>query len=330
MRTVEVPRCPICQNAGWTTFRDAVDCTGHVEGRFAFDECQTCRSWWLNPQPLAEEIPRLYPPAYYQRNPPPPSQGFWALAGNQMKISVWHQAYGYRSLPAPQGAAAVATRVVLAMPAVRESYGFEIRFLPSVPGGRVLDIGCNSGGFLALMRRLGWQTLGVELDPVAAGLARQQGLEVLDQPIEELEFPDESFEAITMHHVIEHLADPVSVLRRLSRWLKPGGRLVTLSPNPQSCAARTYGKHWRELDAPRHLVLPSPDGLRRLLEGAGLRASVSTPNRWAAQMIAESEALVRNGGRLPGRVPQPGWLRQMVTAWRRAPGEEVLGIGMRG
>jgi methionine biosynthesis protein MetW len=133
-------------------------------------------------------------------------------------------------------------------------------------GARVLDVGCGSGKLLPQMRAMGWQAEGIEVDPKAVETAQKRGLPVKLGQLRDLSFPDAHFDAIHMSHVIEHVHDPAALLQECNRILKPGGRLVILTPNTLSYGYRRFGSSWLNLDPPRHLILFNRTNLRRLVE----------------------------------------------------------------
>jgi SAM-dependent methyltransferase len=136
--------------------------------------------------------------------------------------------------------------------------------------GRVLDIGCGTGEFLAAMRRLGWDTHGVEPNEGAAAYAREKlGLDVRADDLQNLDLPDCSFDLVTLWTVLEHLHDPGSVLRTARRILRPSGLLIISIPDIQSLDARCFGTSWVGYDTPRHLYVFSRDNIRSLLAQAG-------------------------------------------------------------
>jgi len=97
--------------------------------------------------------------------------------------------------------------------------------------------------------------------------------------LEQQKFPAESFDAVTMSHVIEHVPEPIQTLSECARILRPGGRLFLWTPNHSSLGCRVFGKHWRGLEPPRHLHLFSPRSLKSLLNKAGLNDfSICTRN----------------------------------------------------
>jgi 2-polyprenyl-3-methyl-5-hydroxy-6-metoxy-1,4-benzoquinol methylase len=141
------------------------------------------------------------------------------------------------------------------------------------PDDRLLDVGCGRGDFLDRMRRRGWAVEGLDVDSSALEQARaKHGLKVHMGPIEDLRFPGESFDAITMNHVIEHVHDPVSLLRECLRVLKPGGRLAAVTPNLAGLGHRRFGRNWRGLEPPRHLHLFTRKTLGECAARAGCRS----------------------------------------------------------
>ena len=139
-------------------------------------------------------------------------------------------------------------------------YYYKMRLLPPKPTGRLLDVGCGDGSFLALMDSIGWDVMGCEPDPEAARIAKERfGLHVIAGMFEDIDITSNSFDAITLSHVIEHTADPYRTLRRCFNMLRNGGSLVLITPNIRSLGHRLFGSSWYNLDPPRHLVLFSPE-----------------------------------------------------------------------
>ncbi len=139
--------------------------------------------------------------------------------------------------------------------------------LPATPS--LLDIGCSTGVFLSEARRRGWtQLTGNELSPSAAAVTRKLvGCDVWEDPIEQVPLPPESFTAVTVWEVIEHVPDPRGFVRRILELLKPGGYLAITTPNWESPWERATTDFFRM--PPYHLSYWTPPTLTRLLQDAG-------------------------------------------------------------
>lgn len=93
------------------------------------------------------------------------------------------------------------------------------------------------------MQKLGCSVKGIELSKWASAYARRNfRLEIIYGDISKIDFPTASFDIVTMIHVIEHLPDPVSVVKKLVKWFKPGGLLVVATSDVNSIGARLFKK----------------------------------------------------------------------------------------
>jgi 2-polyprenyl-3-methyl-5-hydroxy-6-metoxy-1,4-benzoquinol methylase len=140
---------------------------------------------------------------------------------------------------------------------------------------RILDCGAAYGALMEAARDAGWQPYGIELPSEAsAAIARKFGADrVFAGPFEEAHFPslgDAPFDAVFMCDFIEHVRDPVSVLRRAANLLRPGGHLVATTPNGSSLSSRVMGAAWPHAKV-EHLYFYDPHNFARLLDRAGLR-----------------------------------------------------------
>jgi 2-polyprenyl-3-methyl-5-hydroxy-6-metoxy-1,4-benzoquinol methylase len=147
---------------------------------------------------------------------------------------------------------------------------------PHLSGDRpplVLDVGCGVGLLLDEARRRGWRTQGVELSDWGVRRARHLGLDVFQGTLEEAGFAPGSYDAVFMIDVLEHLADPVRTLAKVSQVLRPGGVLCLVTPNAASAAARVLGRRWWGM-LPGHVVLFPHRRLCELLRtiGFGIRS----------------------------------------------------------
>jgi methionine biosynthesis protein MetW len=142
------------------------------------------------------------------------------------------------------------------------------------PIASYLDVGCGDGRYLQMMLDQGAdrsRTLGVELDAAAVQAARAKGLNVIQSRIEDAaELRPDSFDLVTMFHVIEHVARPDEVVGRLRSLLRIGGLLALETPNFDCADARLTGtRYWGGYHTPRHWHLFTSNSLRRLLVAHG-------------------------------------------------------------
>lgn len=151
---------------------------------------------------------------------------------------------------------------------------FEARKLRRVlrwrDGGRLLDVGCAKGEFLRVARRH-FEVQGVEVSPTALEEARATlGHRVFAGDLLEANLPEASFDVITLFSTVEHLAEPVAVLRKCRRLLRDGGILVVKTPNFSSLNRRLLRGGWSGYKLPEHRFFFTPGGIRRLFARAGL------------------------------------------------------------
>ena len=89
-----------------------------------------------------------------------------------------------------------------------------------------------------------------------------------------------------MSHVIEHVHAPLDFVKLAYNCLKPGGILYLDTPNIESLGARKFGKNWRGIETPRHLVLFSKSGLKNILVQASFEKIVFKSRSVVRRIIA--------------------------------------------
>jgi len=137
--------------------------------------------------------------------------------------------------------------------------------------GKLLEVGCSFGLFLAEARDRGWDPVGVDVSPYAAGWAKRElDIDVRVGRLADLTaLAEASFDAAYLSETIEHLTDPVGDLRFLASRLAPGGILVVGTGNVASVAARVRGARWGYF-MPGHLQLFSIASIERTFRAVGL------------------------------------------------------------
>ena len=137
--------------------------------------------------------------------------------------------------------------------------------------GKVLDIGAGTGAFLSTMDKAGWNVTGIEPDEIARENAKKLYGLSLQTPQELFNLPPQSFDAITMWHVLEHVHELHEYMDQLIKLLKPRGCLFVAVPNYTCYDEKVYKEFWAAYDVPRHLYHFSPRSITQLLLQHGLQ-----------------------------------------------------------
>lgn len=159
----------------------------------------------------------------------------------------------------------------------------DVKKLLKSPQARVLDVGCGSGSFLRAISQAGFVACGTEIEgPAYDRASRIQGIHVKNQALAPEMFGRESFDLITLWHVLEHIPDPLETLHILRAMIHSDGWLIIEVPNFGSLQSRCFGPDWFHLDPPLHLYQYTETALNSLLERTGFR--VERRSTWSLQM----------------------------------------------
>lgn len=294
-----VAECPACGSDKRTsTVSERRDNEGSMPDRWRMVQCGDCQSLWLNPRPDAQSLPRAYDD-YYTHNVEPddvPQRGTSGLAWRLIHGYLNHR-FGMHREPATGWGYAI---FLLIEPwrLKLDYYGRHLTRRRVGKPGQLLDIGCGNGAFLARAADMGWKVQGCEIDPKAVATCRSIGIEVVEGDAFHPSLIGQSFDVITMSHVLEHVADQPALLQHTHDLLRPGGQLWLALPNPQSIGLRMSGSAWHALHPPYHLCIPSQAVLVDWLKQKGfsdirlLRRGAHVQNVWrTSQTIAQREAI---------------------------------------
>lgn len=307
-----VRSCPYCQAALATVveLRPEDYFFRQIPGEFQLPACPDCKSLVLSPRLTEASLPLAYA-SYYTHEAAKSADVILGnrgggLAGWLKRAYVRRRYGGSKQLIDLTGYAFYR----LARNDVGET-DLYYRLAPAVPA-QILDFGCGGGEFLLRMKRLGHTVIGVDFDPTSLERVRQSGIEVMTPDALTSSGCKGRFDLITLAHVIEHVADPVALLRMLGGLLRPGGRLYLETPNSEAAGLAILGKYWRGLEAPRHFSIPSRAALDQALRESGfadveyyVRGSV---RKW---LWEDSLAVMPEGGR--------EWTRRLLA---KAPDED--------
>lgn len=149
--------------------------------------------------------------------------------------------------------------------------------------GKILDIGAGTGDFLLVAKQNGWETTGIEPSEKAKQIAIQKGVSFAENT---KDLQNQSFDVITMWHVLEHVPNLENQILELKRVLKPNGTLLVAVPNFKSFDANYYGKHWAAYDVPIHFWHFSKTAIKLLFEKQNMKLIKVIPMKFDAFYVA--------------------------------------------
>jgi 2-polyprenyl-3-methyl-5-hydroxy-6-metoxy-1,4-benzoquinol methylase len=280
----DVKACPICGSSGDPLYEGVTDRLYGVPGQWQIQKCraENCGLLWLDPRPTPQDIGKAY------------AEYFTHDSSSKHRVKP-----GFLSRISELQGRFLRKLWQISSRQKRVRCAADLMYLDGVKPGRLLEIGCGNGRRLVQFRDHGWQVEGQEVDAKAARSAREgHGLTIHEGLIADLDLEAESYDAVVMSHVIEHVHDPVGLLTEARRLLKPQGILTVTTPNAIGLGHRTFGAHWYGLDSPRHLFLFSPLTLDATARRAGfndLRIWTTSAN---ASTMATSSLAIQTVGRV--------------------------------
>ena len=178
------------------------------------------------------------------------------------------------------------------------------RHMDRSPGEtRLLDVGCNIGTFLNQARLQGYRVTGVEPDEKAVQTATESGLNVKCGYLHDMHFPDEHFDIITLFEVIEHLKDPIGLLKECYRIIRPSGLLFITTGNTESWTVRFLKEDWDYFDLKLgHISFFCPSSIRVLAERTGFNLSKVETRSVSLRRSSCSSRLKRRGRKMLGEM----------------------------
>lgn len=165
----------------------------------------------------------------------------------------------------------------------------------TVKQGKILDLGAGIGAFLDTMKKKGWEISGIEPDEGA----RQQAKNLFHIDLKETnsldQLPGNSFDAITLWHVLEHVHQLHAYVEKLKLLLKPKGKIFIAVPNYQSLDSSIYRSYWAAYDVPRHLYHFTPKAIEVLMREHGLKLVAKKPMWFDSFYISLLSSKYKNG-----------------------------------
>ena len=214
--------------------------------QWTFRQCLVCKSAVLDPTPSLEDLIAAYPEIY-------------AFDQASQASLLSHLIYTLET-------------TLFYHPIYRHSARQTVK-VTGLKNGRLLDIGGGTGHRTHFFQELGFRCIVLDVDrrPLRIAQARFR-LPAIQALPEELPLAYGSLDLITFFHVVEHLPDPSRALQAAYHTLRPGGWVAIAVPLISGGQARWLGSRWVGItEAPRHVSLPSPEGIQRLLERSRFR-----------------------------------------------------------
>ncbi|WP_044200234.1 class I SAM-dependent methyltransferase [Dyadobacter tibetensis] len=233
----KIDQCPVCQGSSFSNYLNVEDFTVSRQ-EFKIQQCNTCNFLLTNPRPAEAEIGAFYQSDAY-------------ISHHDDAKDLMSRVYGQVRNYTLQQKLKMINELVPAK-------------------GSLLDIGCGTGAFLHTCQQDGWKIIGTEPDPDARLQAEQKVGSPIHAQIQGLPHADNSFDIISMWHVLEHVHRLNETLSWLRSKLKTSGKILIAVPNPESHDAQVFGKYWAAYDVPRHLYHFTKNTMNKLLANHGL------------------------------------------------------------
>jgi len=250
----EARACPACASPRLRLL-DAFRIASTPDGRrvsFATG-CAECGLLFTNPPPTREELNQFYS-----------TDGPWSVAREER--TKWIDAKSRKRLAKKRPPKVSARRG--APDVLLDGLASHLPVTAPPEGSRVLDVGCGDGKLLDRLSALGWQTYGIEMSSTVAFLRHHR----LDAPPE-----DGSFDLVILHHVLEHVTEPLGLLQQLARSLRDGGVLFISVPRLDKLPIHRDYRYC--LNGRTHVVGFSETCLHGLLARAGLTLTARLDDR---------------------------------------------------
>ncbi len=170
-----------------------------------------------------------------------------------------------------------------------------IKQTTGIQKGNLLDIGAGTGAFANIAKEDGWNVTALEPDAATRQRAADLYKIQLQDTAALFQLPANSFDAVTMWHVLEHVHELHACIEQIKLLLKEKGRALIAVPNYTSYDAKVYAKYWAAYDVPRHLYHFSPDSVKNLLAQHQLQLLAVKPMWFDSFYIAMLSEQYKNG-----------------------------------
>ena len=276
---LEETECPICDFKKTKEIFVGNDKLIKRKGKFRVVQCNSCGLIYTNPRPTEDTISYFYPANYdpYQEDSivEEYTEIFNTKADclskvkNDVKYLFLKKEYNYNfeyTINYSKLATIYALIKKILFPLFKRRY---YRIPEWIANGKAIDFGCGGGAYLVLMTKLGWNTIGIDMNELAGKYLSSYNIPVLVGDLDNLNIEKESIDFVSMWHSLEHTHQPLNVLKIVFDILKKGGKLYLELPNSDCFARYLFGQYWFPWELPRHLYHFSPKSLKSFLSKVG-------------------------------------------------------------
>lgn len=245
MDILNINTCPLC---GGKHLEHAITCTDHYASgeQFSLYRCEDCGFIFTQDAPVEAEIGRYYEtPDYISHSD----------THKGLRNRVYHRVRKYM----------LSRKAKL------------IKRTSGLSKGSLLDIGTGTGYFSNEMKERGWRVKAIEKNARARAFAKEHFELEVDAEDALAGYADDSFDVITLWHVMEHLEPLNETWEKLAQLLKERGVLIVAVPNPNSYDAGKYKEWWAAYDVPRHLWHFTPSAMQQFGVKHGFKLAEQHP-----------------------------------------------------
>ena len=328
LRSTPKDFCRCCGQKGVPLYENLKDRLFGAPGNWSINQCPNleCSLMWLNPCPLEEDLHLAY--LNYYTHTQAKRNSFFQRVQNAYR----QKRYGF-PLPDAKGYEQVLGSALAKIDFFRESMDYPFSFLDAPERGKLLELGAGNGETLKQLIEWGWTAQGIDFDPKAVAACRAENLNVQLGDLESQHYSNNEFNAIFSSHVLEHVPDPIRLMKESLRILDDGGIFVGVTPNGKSALHSIFKINWRGLEPPRHIHIFTKESLTSAAHQAGFAdVQVITSNFSAAGVGYHSMKLAWGAqDSLPLRLLANFW-RLLLTFYRQLfsdSGEELILIARK-
>jgi 2-polyprenyl-3-methyl-5-hydroxy-6-metoxy-1,4-benzoquinol methylase len=257
----EIINCPVCQSQTFEEYLTIQDYTVSQE-QFKIVTCQKCGFRFTNPRPDSEDIGEYYKAESYISHTNT-SKGL---------ISKIYQEVRKFTL--------------------KSKLNLINKLFPKK--GKIMDVGCGTGMFLNVARENGWKVNGIEPDTGARAIAEEVNQIKIEEEVLS-SFQNDTFEVITLWHVLEHIHELNTTIEWLKERLSKDGFLIIAVPNHKSKDAEIYQEQWAAYDVPRHLYHFSQKSIKELFANHGFELKETLPMKFDSFYVSMLSTKYKSG-----------------------------------